>query len=203
MSVELTVYIRRRFSVLVLRDLLKSRVNRMPISAHSSASCPRTCQAEWWDQPLRTHDLTISLSQDTNCDENEKDQVVFPSYNGVRSGKRVVGLEPRASPGADNSDKASSASNSISTSDPRPDSPPPLTHTEHSKDDTAVRDQPSQYVDYLSHDWEEEDIWSSWKHITPKRNVYGNSARLENALWRTWTRSKYRQKTVLPETLNW
>ncbi|KAH8744469.1 hypothetical protein BGZ57DRAFT_977426 [Hyaloscypha finlandica] len=34
-----------------------------------------------------------------------------------------------------------------------------------------VRDQPSRYVDYLSYDWEEEDIWSSRKHLLSKRNA--------------------------------
>ncbi|PVH69731.1 hypothetical protein DL98DRAFT_522027, partial [Cadophora sp. DSE1049] len=66
-----------------------------------------------------------------------------------------------------------------------------------------VRDQPSRHVDYLCHDWKEEDIWSSWKHVVSKRKANSNSARLENALWRTWTKSRYRLKTVPPETLDW
>ncbi|PVH68229.1 hypothetical protein DL98DRAFT_522872 [Cadophora sp. DSE1049] len=66
-----------------------------------------------------------------------------------------------------------------------------------------MRDQPSRHVDYLCHNWKEEDIWSSRKHIVSKRKAYCNSARLENALWRTWTKSRYRLKTVPPETLDW
>lgn len=47
------------------------------------------------------------------------------------------------------------------------------------EDDIALcRDQHSRYVDYLSHHWKEEDIWSSWKHIVSKRTAYDNSARL-------------------------
>jgi hypothetical protein len=91
----------------------------------------------------------------------------------------------------------------LDTNDTSAQEPNSLVPAKHAEDDTAVRNPPSRYVDYLSHDWEEEDIWSSWKHIESKRNVYDNSARLQNALWRTWTRSKYRLKTVFPETLNW
>jgi hypothetical protein len=82
----------------------------------------------------------------------------------------------------------------------RPVSQDPI---ERAEDDTAVRTQPSRHVDYLSYNWNEEDIWSSWKHIVSKRKAYGNIARLENALWRTWTKSKNKLKVVYPETLNW
>jgi len=70
-------------------------------------------------------------------------------------------------------------------------------------DDTAVKQEPKQHVDYLSHDWREEDIWSSWRHIVSQRKVYGQKSRLENASWRTWAKSKYQLRTVSPETLNW
>ncbi|KAL9085064.1 MAG: hypothetical protein Q9159_004879 [Coniocarpon cinnabarinum] len=38
-------------------------------------------------------------------------------------------------------------------------------------DDIDARQQPSRQVDYLSHDWKEEDIWSSWRHIVARRRV--------------------------------
>ena len=72
-----------------------------------------------------------------------------------------------------------------------------------SEDDTAVRVEPSRHVDYLSHEWNEEDIWSSWRHIVTQRKVYGERSRLENASWRTWAKSQFKLKTVSPETLNW
>ena len=72
-----------------------------------------------------------------------------------------------------------------------------------SEDDTAVRVEPTQHVDYLSHDWNEEDIWSSWRHIVEHRRVYGERSRLENASWRTWAKAQFKLKTVSPETLNW
>ena len=70
-------------------------------------------------------------------------------------------------------------------------------------DDTAVKHEPSHQVDYLSHNWTEEDIWSSWKHIVSRRKIYGERSRLENASWRTWAKQKNKLKTVRPETLNW
>ncbi|CAG7930606.1 unnamed protein product [Penicillium olsonii] len=72
-----------------------------------------------------------------------------------------------------------------------------------SADDTSVEDEPSRHVDYLSHDWREEDIWSSWRYVTSRRNDYSNGVRLENASWRTWTKAKYNLRTISPESLNW
>jgi hypothetical protein len=82
----------------------------------------------------------------------------------------------------------------------RSDSPLP---TPTVADDTAIKHEPSRHVDYLSHDWREEDIWSSWRHIVSQRKVYGQRSRLENASWRTWAKSKYHLPTVSPEALNW
>lgn len=70
-------------------------------------------------------------------------------------------------------------------------------------DDTAAHEEPTRQVDYLSHEWKEEDICVSWRHIVSNRKTYGERSRLENASWRTWIKSKYRLKTVQPERLNW
>jgi hypothetical protein len=72
-----------------------------------------------------------------------------------------------------------------------------------SADDTSIEDEPSRHVDYLSHDWKEEDIWSSWRYVTSRRNDYSNGVRLENASWRTWAKAKHNLKTISPESLNW
>ncbi|OJJ43697.1 hypothetical protein ASPZODRAFT_169346 [Penicilliopsis zonata CBS 506.65] len=70
-------------------------------------------------------------------------------------------------------------------------------------DDSSAEAEPSRHVDYLSHEWNEEDIWLSWRYVTARRNIYSNSARLENASWRTWAKSKNNLRTISPETLNW
>jgi hypothetical protein len=136
-----------------------------------------------------------SLSLDTSWGEqDDEDQIVSPSYDVGYYGQ-VEDLEPPAS-----SYTVPPTSNRTSTNVSRLESPDPV---EHAEDDTAVRIQPSRNVDYLSHNWREEDIWSSRKHIMRNRKAYNNSARLENASWRTWTKSKNKLKTVSPESLNW
>ncbi|KAJ5772797.1 hypothetical protein N7457_007693 [Penicillium paradoxum] len=81
--------------------------------------------------------------------------------------------------------------------------PPSWTLQAPSADDTSIEDEPSRHVDYLSHDWKEEDIWSSWRYVTSRKNDYSNGVRLENASWRTWAKAKHNLKTISPESLNW
>jgi hypothetical protein len=71
------------------------------------------------------------------------------------------------------------------------------------EDDTAARPVPSLQVDYLSHEWREEDIWSSWRHVVSQRKTYGEVSRLENASWRTWAKHKNNLRTIAPQKLNW
>ncbi|KAI0057410.1 hypothetical protein BV25DRAFT_1812353 [Artomyces pyxidatus] len=70
-------------------------------------------------------------------------------------------------------------------------------------DDTSVSTQPRGQVDYLSHEWREEDVWRSWRNMTRQKNEIANGMRLENASWRTWWKQRNKLKTVSPETLNW
>ncbi|OJD34175.1 protein phosphatase type 1 complex subunit hex2 [Diplodia corticola] len=82
-------------------------------------------------------------------------------------------------------------------------SPAPA-NTHDTRDDLFLRrSDPSRHVDYLSQDWHEDDICSSWRHITVNRHQYGQVSRLENASWRAWAKSRFQLATVLPETLNW
>jgi len=70
-------------------------------------------------------------------------------------------------------------------------------------DDSSVTTLPTGQVDYLSHQWREEDVWSSWKNMTRQKNAIANGSRLENASWRTWWKQRNKLKTISPETLNW
>jgi len=63
--------------------------------------------------------------------------------------------------------------------------------------------EPTSHVDYLSHEWNEEDIWLSWSHVIHRRSTLANHVRLENALWRSWIKTKNHLKTMPPEALNW
>ncbi|KAF8809512.1 hypothetical protein BYT27DRAFT_7136157 [Phlegmacium glaucopus] len=70
-------------------------------------------------------------------------------------------------------------------------------------DDSSLSTLPRAQVDYLSHDWQEEDVWKSWRKMTRQKNEIANGMRLENASWRTWWKQRNKLKTVSPETLNW
>lgn len=70
-------------------------------------------------------------------------------------------------------------------------------------DDSVLAYEPQYHVDYLSHDWKESDISNCWRNIVSRRRDVSNSARLENASWRTWTKAKYHLNTVSPESVNW
>lgn len=134
----------------------------------------------------------LSLQTDLTAD----DDIDFPNYEMQFSGSHKDSNESSQSVG----DDTEVPEISTTTDTTRSDSP---IHTPTVADDTAIREEPSQHVDYLSHNWREEDIWASWRHIVSQRRVYGQKSRLENASWRTWAKSKYRLKTISPETLNW
>ena len=77
------------------------------------------------------------------------------------------------------------------------------TVSSNANDDSAVSTLPRGQVDYLSHDWQEEDVWRSWRNMTRQKNDIANGMRLENASWRTWWKQRNKLKTISPETLNW
>ncbi|KAH7120192.1 hypothetical protein B0J13DRAFT_568623 [Dactylonectria estremocensis] len=112
-------------------------------------------------------------------------------------------LEPPPNPKTGNSYTVSPAGHGIPVNKSRSEKSELPELLEHAEDDSATKANPWRHVDYLSHDWKEEDIWSSWKYITTRRREYLNSSRLENASWRAWIKCKYKLKTVSPETLNW
>jgi hypothetical protein len=69
--------------------------------------------------------------------------------------------------------------------------------------DIAIGHEALRYVDYLSHDWQEDDMWSSRRYIVANAGLQEGPSRLENALWRVWAKSKYKLKTIPPEDINW
>lgn len=70
-------------------------------------------------------------------------------------------------------------------------------------DDSSFDTPAAGQVDYLSHEWKEEDVWRSWRNMTRQKNAIANGIRLENASWRTWWKQRNKLKTISPETLNW
>ncbi|KAI9798968.1 MAG: hypothetical protein M1833_004321 [Piccolia ochrophora] len=178
-------------------------VDSVSHSAPSSApSSPYSSHHGFPQSPAYSSTPSSSLSLNSKCEDEEDDGIVFPTYDDVGFFDQTEKSNASASVRSGSSNVAvPEPITSSSTPQPRLADSPRLAVT--AEDDTAVHDEPSRHVDYLSHDWREEDIWASWRHIVSKRKTYGNSARLENASWRSWAKAKYRLKTVSPETLNW
>lgn len=177
--------------------------DRISHSAPSSTlSSPHPSHNDLSQLPSSASTPDSCLSLDIPSLDQGEDQIIFPSYDDADCLGHSHESDPPTSPNTDVPNPVPELDNSNSKANAplRPYSPDFILAAE---DDTAVHRQPSRHVDYLSHDWKEEDIWASWRHIVTKRRVYGNSTRLENASWRTWAKSKYRLKTVSPETLNW
>ena len=201
----------------------KSSSDSDPSSAPSS---PRTSHAESTDvsyssTPASNLSIASDFDEALPVDEAPEDHFGLPPYTDTKlfqagfqdsdglETRPVSTLKTNISPAEHDSSEDTSRPNTPNTPDPtehaeddtsRPDTPDP---TEHAEDDTAVSNKPSRQVDYLSHDWTEEDIWTSWRYIVSKRGEYSNSARLENASWRTWMKAKNNLKTISPESLNW
>lgn len=176
----------------------------------SAPSSPRTNHAESADlscssTPASNLSIASDFEETLALDESTEDHFSLPAYpDGKLFQQQEIhpddNLEPPASPRTGDSYSVSPADNESSDNTSRPDT---SDCSEHAEDDTAVSSRPSRQVDYLSHDWREEDIWSSWRYIVARRDEFPNSRRLENASWRTWMKAKNNLKTISPETLNW
>lgn len=169
-------------------------------SASAPSSAPSSPQFEhhaFSRPPSYTSTPASSLSLDTRTDlgDCEEDEISFPSFEAAKQQQQnTEQVEEPESYVDEHSLARSKELRRIRSSSELPQTV---------NDDQAIEDQPTRHVDYLSHQWKEEDIWSSWRYIVARRNVYNNSVRLENASWRTWTKAKYNLSTVSPETLNW
>jgi hypothetical protein len=178
----------------------------LPSSAPSSPHMTHSESTDLSCASTPTSNLSFPSDFDDTLAVNDSDDDEF-GYPSFLLNKLFVqpeirpddNLEPPPSPRTGDSYTVSPADHDSDTTS-RPDSPD---FSEHAEDDTAVIVKPSRQVDYLSHDWREEDIWSSWRYIVSRRGEYANSARLENASWRTWMKAKYSLRTISPETLNW
>ncbi|PWY74988.1 hypothetical protein BO70DRAFT_99157 [Aspergillus heteromorphus CBS 117.55] len=130
--------------------------------------------------PTSLSSLSLSVSED-----QEDSDLILPSYDSSQFDQK----EPEP-------ETLSEASIDSSVDFQR------LTQTP-AADDSTIEDEPSRHVDYLSHEWRQEDIWTSWRYVVARRNIYDNGVRLENASWRTWAKLKLNLGTVSPENLNW
>lgn len=181
----------------------------IPSDSSSASSSPRTVHAETADlsyasTPATAFSVLSDYEEALSIDDAPEDHFSFPSYSQDKfylrpEYNRHDSSEPPPSPLANDED------DDCAIEDDGAEALGPETPdcSEHAEDDTAVVSHPSRQVDYLSHDWKEEDIWSSWRYVVSRRGEFSNSARLENASWRTWMKAKNNLRTISPETLNW
>lgn len=163
-------------------------------------SIPSTAPSSpFYTQSMGSRDSYFSTPSYLSLDPNEdyrydEDEDQFPSFENN---------SPQ--PPAEETRKfdASGMEDSSNESQFTPNTPSDLSFHEPVHDDNTIEHEPTRHVDYLAHEWKEEDIWSSWRYIVARRKTIGNGVRLENASWRTWTKAKNNLKTISPESLNW
>jgi hypothetical protein len=155
-----------------------------PSESSSASSSPRTVHAESVDlsyasTPATAFSVLSDYEEALSIDDAPEDHFSFPSYGQDKfflrpEYHRGDSLEPPPSPQTNDND----ASCVIEDDSAEATGPGTPDCSEHAEDDTAVVSHPSRQVDYLSHDWREEDIWSSWRYIVSRRGEFANSARL-------------------------
>lgn len=164
-------------------DSLPSTAPSSPRLTHSNSSRR--------DSYASTPASSLSLDHRDSTDEDD-DDMAFPAFESS-------GLSSKPSKAA----YVPAGHEETISSIPNPAVEGPSLSGKTTQDDQAIESEPTRHVDYLSHEWKEEDIWLSWSYVVHKRCGLANAARLENASWRSWTKTKNRLKTVSPETLNW
>ncbi|KAH6675858.1 putative resistance to glucose repression protein 1 [Halenospora varia] len=120
---------------------------------------------------------------------DEDDEIEFPTYDDGGNHRRPLDLVSPMAP--------------MSASPPEIPQPPEPELVEKAEDDVALLSEPSRHVDYLTHEWCEEDIWATWKYLRTTRKRVSNRERLENASWRLWMKQRYHLRTTAPESINW
>ncbi|XHG08067.1 hypothetical protein AWENTII_011194 [Aspergillus wentii] len=165
-----------------VRDYFPSNYQSQATSSNPSSTLPSPTT-----EPLPYTPATIS-SLSLNVANDHGEEIILPSYDT----NDVIKKEQK-----DPEETLSETSAECSTDFQRETFRTPVA------DDSSVEEEPSRHVDYLSHEWKEEDMWSSWRYVAARRDIYSNGARLENASWRTWAKLKHNLGTISAESLNW
>jgi hypothetical protein len=141
---------------------------------------------------------TISLYSSEDGDD-EDHEMAFPSFDTEDYFNQGKELDPPVSEVSDTQSTTSPVTSSFQD-EPQFD---PSSIPKCAGDDNSIEDEPTTQVDYLSHDWKEEEVWASWKYVTSKKDRFNDAVRLENASWRAWSKSKDNLKIISPESLGW
>ena len=138
----------------------------LPHSYPSDYQSPITCSAASSPSspglaPSASQNLSSTRTGSISSNESDdQDGELLPPYDSAYLGKPGAPTNASINPLADS-----------------PCAPPQIP----AADDSSVEEEPSRHVDYLSHEWIEGDIWTSWRYVVFRREKYENSVRLENA----------------------
>ncbi|KAL5320407.1 hypothetical protein ACEPPN_011208 [Leptodophora sp. 'Broadleaf-Isolate-01'] len=170
-----------------------------------------------------TTSIQTSFTFKSFRDSEKKDSPIdFPSYEGIESdpASSYEGIDI----GLGGIETATPIVGEIAFSEPpttpkKVDAIPTFERptVPETRDCAALCLQPCGNVNYLLHQWREDDVSASWKHLVTKRKTWGDIseldhsswkrhntvARLENASWRTWSKLRFGLRTVNPKTINW
>ncbi|RVX69197.1 hypothetical protein B0A52_07173 [Exophiala mesophila] len=164
-----------------------------PESGPSTApSSPQLTYSSYSRQGSYASTPASSLSLDQRDCIDEDDDMAFPAFE---SSDHCLTSMPQSHPQIEQEEQSTPVSG--------PSNEPNQLAPRTTRDDQAIEAEPTSHVDYLSHEWKEEDIWRSWSYVVHRRGNLANGTRLENASWRSWVKAKNRLKTISPETLNW
>ena len=172
---------------------------RQTFSEPSTApSSPRLAPPDFSRQHSYISTPSSILSLDDHGSTKE-DEISFPSYDDYSYLDTATPKEAQATP----TDLPLASSTPPTAVADAPTQSSAFESNRTAADDMAIKSEPTRHVDYLAHTWKEEDIWASWRYIVARRDFFSNSARLENASWRSWTKSKYHLKMIPADSLNW
>lgn len=160
-----------------------------PDSSPSTApSSPQLTYSSRRDSCASTPASSLSLDRDS---DEEDDDMAFPAFEASIAISKTIDATPAL------------IQSGLSSDVPSPSAEDPPVSNGSIQDDQAIEQEPTRHVDYLSHEWKEEEIWKSWSYVSHRRGSLANGTRLENASWRSWMKAKHRLRTISPETLNW
>ncbi|KAL2060215.1 hypothetical protein VTL71DRAFT_9610 [Oculimacula yallundae] len=180
-----------------------------------------------WSEAEISASTTISIQTSFTFESfQEEPPIDFPSYEGVECDPSIEGIETglggieTAAPIVENHNAPDapatlqSAAIKINTRF-NPIERATVTET---RDCESLDVQPFGNVNYLLHQWQEEEVSASWKHVVSKRKTWTEDVssldhsswkrhnvvkRLENVSWRSWSKLRFGLRTVSPTTINW
>ncbi|KAL8840001.1 MAG: hypothetical protein Q9170_001543 [Blastenia crenularia] len=153
--------------------------NRPSSSLPSSApSSPRLSQPQFSNQPSYTSTPSSSLSLSEDC-YNDDEDIHFPSYSNETYTLPSLAAELPNTPDVVSPEAITPPYNILSCPNPPKTAAARVRGSGPAGDDMDIKEEPTRHVDYLSHNWKEEDIcglsrsnsFPSKKPILKKRSL--------------------------------